>query len=62
MNLMDRYDIMFLLRITINRDLKSLRKAIILPICICFYNVVYTKEWMDKLSYTEKGFQKFEPE
>ena len=27
-----------------------------------FYNVVYTKEWLDKLSYTKKGFQKFEPE
>ena len=24
-----------------------------------FYNVVYTKEWLDKLSYTEKGFKKF---
>lgn len=27
-----------------------------------FYNVVYTKEWLDKLSYTEKGFKKFDPE
>ena len=27
-----------------------------------FYNVVYTKEWLDTLSYTEKGFLKFEPE
>lgn len=27
-----------------------------------FYNVVYTKEWLDKLSYTKKGFIKFEPE
>ena len=27
-----------------------------------FYNVVYTKEWLDTLSYTEKGFRKFEPE
>ena len=27
-----------------------------------FYNVVYTKEWLDKLSYTEKGFKKFEPD
>lgn len=27
-----------------------------------FYNVVYTKEWLDKLSYTEKGFKKFGPE
>ena len=26
------------------------------------YNVVYTKEWLDKLSYTKKGFKKFEPE
>lgn len=26
----------------------------------CFYNVLYTKEWLDKLSYTEKGFEKFE--
>ncbi|MDD6038492.1 MAG: class I SAM-dependent methyltransferase [bacterium] len=25
-----------------------------------FYNVVYTKEWLDKLSYTKKGFQKYE--
>lgn len=24
-------------------------------------NVVYTKEWLDKLSYTEKGFKKYEP-
>ena len=23
-----------------------------------FYNVVYTKEWLDKLSYTQKGFKK----
>ncbi len=29
---------------------------------MCFYNVVYTKEWLDALSYTEKGFLKFEPE
>lgn len=27
-----------------------------------FYNVVYTKEWLDKLSYTKNGFKKFEPE
>lgn len=27
-----------------------------------FYNVVYTKEWLDRLSYTEKGFKKYEPE
>lgn len=27
-----------------------------------FYNVVYTKEWLDQLSYTEKGFKKFEPQ
>lgn len=27
-----------------------------------FYNVVYTREWLDKLSYTRKGFKKFEPE
>lgn len=27
-----------------------------------FYNVVYTKEWLDQLSYTKKGFQKYEPE
>ena len=27
-----------------------------------FYNVVYTKEWLDKLSYTEKGFKKYEAE
>lgn len=27
-----------------------------------FYNVVYTKEWLDKLSYTQKGFKKYEPE
>lgn len=27
-----------------------------------FYNVVYTKEWLDSLSYTEKGFKKYEPE
>lgn len=27
-----------------------------------FYNVVYTKEWLDKLSYTKKGFKKFGPD
>ena len=27
-----------------------------------FYNVVYTREWLDTLSYTEKGFRKFEPQ
>ena len=27
-----------------------------------FYNVVYTKEWLDMLSYTKKGFKKFGPE
>lgn len=27
-----------------------------------FYNVVYTKEWLDKLSYTEKAFKKYGPE
>lgn len=27
-----------------------------------FYNVLYTKEWLDKLSYTAKGFKKYEPE
>lgn len=27
-----------------------------------FYNVVYTKEWLDKLSYTNEGFKKYEPE
>lgn len=27
-----------------------------------FINVVYTKEWLDKLSYTKKGFKKFEQE
>lgn len=27
-----------------------------------FYNVVYTKDWLDKLSYTKKGFKKFTPE
>ena len=27
-----------------------------------FYNVVYTKEWLDTLSYTQKGFKKYEPE
>lgn len=26
-----------------------------------FYNVVYTKEWLDALSYTKKGFKKYEP-
>ena len=28
----------------------------------CFYNVVYTKEWLQKLSYTKTGFQFFEKE
>ena len=27
-----------------------------------FYNVVYTKEWLQKLSYTETGFKFFEKE
>lgn len=27
-----------------------------------FYNAVYAKEWLDRLSYTKKGFQKFTPE
>lgn len=27
-----------------------------------FYNVVYTKKWLDTLSYTKKGFKKFEPD
>ena len=27
-----------------------------------FYNVVYTKEFLDDLAYTKKGFKKFEPE
>ena len=27
-----------------------------------FYNVVYTKEFLDALAYTKKGFKKFEPE
>ena len=26
-----------------------------------FFNVVYTKEFLDSLAYTEKGFKKFEP-
>ncbi len=26
-----------------------------------FINVVYTKDWLDSLKYTEKGFKKFEP-
>lgn len=27
-----------------------------------FYNVVYTRRWLDKLSYTKKGFKKFDSE
>lgn len=27
-----------------------------------FYNVLYTKKWLDTLSYTKKGFKKFEPD
>jgi len=27
-----------------------------------FYNVAYSKEFLDSLRYTEKGFKKFEPE
>ena len=27
-----------------------------------FFNVMYTKEWLDKLSYTKNGFKKFEVE
>ena len=26
-----------------------------------FYNAVYSKKWLDSLSYTKKGFKKFEP-
>ena len=26
-----------------------------------FYNVVYTKEWFGDSSFTEKGFNKYEP-
>lgn len=25
-----------------------------------FFNVLYTREWLDKLSYTEKGFKKYD--
>lgn len=31
------------------------------PGCV-FYNVVYTKEWLDRLSYTKTGFLKMTPE
>ncbi len=27
----------------------------------CFYNVVYTQEWLDSLEYTKEGFKKFSP-
>ena len=27
-----------------------------------FYNIVYTKEFLDRLAYTKKGFRKFSPE
>lgn len=27
-----------------------------------FYNIVYTKEFLDRVSYTKKGFRKFSPE
>lgn len=27
-----------------------------------FYNVVYTKQWLDTLAYTKKGFKKYEAE
>ncbi len=28
---------------------------------VCFYNVVYRKEYLDTLKFTESGFKKFEP-
>lgn len=28
----------------------------------CFYNAVYSREWLQKLSYTKKGFRFFEQE
>ncbi|MBP5576687.1 MAG: class I SAM-dependent methyltransferase [Treponema sp.] len=34
-------------------------KRVLKPGC-SFYNVVYTKEFLDALSYTNKGFKKFE--
>lgn len=27
----------------------------------CLYNAVYSRQWLDKLSYTRKGFQKYDP-
>ena len=27
-----------------------------------FYNVVYTKKYLDTIKYTETGYKKFEPE
>ncbi len=38
--------------------LKEIRRALMPG--STFYNVVYSKEWLDKLSYTNTGFKKFE--
>lgn len=42
------------------KGLREIRRCLMQG--MCFYNVVYTKEWLDTLSYTEKGFKKFESE
>lgn len=42
------------------KGLKEIRRC--LRQGMCFYNVVYTKEWLDALSYTENGFKKFASE
>lgn len=41
------------------KGLKEIKRCLLQD--MCFYNVVYTREWLDTLSYTEKGFKKFEP-
>lgn len=38
------------------KGLSEIRR--VLKLGATFYNVVYTKEWLDKLFYTKKGFQK----
>lgn len=42
------------------KGLSEIRR-VLKPGC-SFCNAVYTKEWLDKLSYTKKGFKKFSPQ
>lgn len=42
------------------KGLQEIRR-VLKPDC-CFYNVLYTKEWLTSLAYTKLGFKKFNPE